>query len=256
MIRGSLLALLGLASFVAVYVAMDPREPTRPTVSEPATESAAADVDPAEIAPAHTTSIKDSSQLVGPDAITFQLRPGAHKSQEFGPDETAVAVRDVTPPDMTAGPKVTGRLTRVERPEPEPEARVERLYKPIVVAAGTLKVRGRDIRLAGIAAPDFDERCGEGAAAWPCGRMARAALRRFIRGRAIECDVPEGAEEIPDRAICRVAGNDIAKWLVARGWAKRSGDLYDEEEDAAREAKLGLWGDARPGNQAGASASG
>jgi endonuclease YncB( thermonuclease family) len=160
-------------------------------------------------------------------------------------------VRDVTPQAMTSGPAATGPVARIEPPAHEqltPKPRTERLYNPVVTAAGLIKARGRDFRLAGISAPDFEVRCGEGTAAWPCGRMARAALRRFVRGRAIECIVPAGADEIPNPAECRVAGGeDLAAWLVAQGWARAKGATYEALEAKAREEKLGLWGEARPG---------
>jgi endonuclease YncB( thermonuclease family) len=79
--------------------------------------------------------------------------------------------------------------------------------------------------------------------------MARAALRRFVRGRAIECEVPAGAAEIPNPARCFVAGSDISEWLVAQGWAEAIDADLDEAEKAARQAKLGLFGDGRPGGQ-------
>lgn len=249
MIRGSLLALLGIASFIAVYVAMGPRAPEpapAPVADAGSTETASLDEPPP------TGSNPPSTPTVG-----FELRPAAGESSAAATAEPApTPVRDVTPDNITAGPRIVGPLARVEPTAPEPKARVERLYNPIVVAAGTIKAQGRDINLAGVTAPGFEERCGEGEAAWPCGRMARAALRRFIRGRAIECDVPPGADEIPDPATCRVAGEDIAAWLVAGGWAKRDGDRYGKEEDAAREANLGLWGDGRPADQAEVAANG
>ena len=78
--------------------------------------------------------------------------------------------------------------------------------------------------------------------------MARAALRRFLRGRAIECIVPAGAAEVPDPAECRVAGGeDLAAWLVAQGWARANSAAYAALEAKAREEKLGLWAEARPG---------
>jgi endonuclease YncB( thermonuclease family) len=157
---------------------------------------------------------------------------------------------------MTAGPRVTGTLTRVEPPAKPAEARTERLFSPIVVAAGTIRARDRDIHLAGIAAPEFEARCGEEAKAWPCGRMARAALRSFIRGRAIECTIPAGADAIPDPAQCQVGGDDISEWLIAQGWAKRSGEAFEAAEKKAQDAKLGLWGDGRPDAQPEVAASG
>ena len=165
-----------------------------------------------------------------------------------------VKVRDVTPANMTAAPPVTGPLARVEppaadEPQPEQQAPRERLFNPLIVSAGTIKASDREIRLAGIAVTSPDQSCGEGAAAWPCGRLARAALRGFVRGRAIECDIPAGADSIPDPARCFVGGDDIAEWLVAQGWAKRSGSDYAAAEKTARDGKLGLFAASRPDAQ-------
>lgn len=176
------------------------------------------------------------------DGIVFELRPGSATSSA----EHAQFVRDVTPDTMTAGPRVTSAVTRIEPPAPPPQDRSERLFNPIVIDAGTIKARGRDIHLAGIDTIAFDKRCGEGDAAWPCGRMARAALRSFIRGRAIECVVPAGADAIPDPAMCSVAGADISEWLVAQGWAKHGAGPFAEIETAARDAQRGVWGKGRP----------
>jgi endonuclease YncB( thermonuclease family) len=229
--RAILLVLVGSAAFAAVYLTPGERPP-KPAEAE---ETAAAVPTP------------DSS------AVAFTLRA------DLGPSESsesaAPAVRNVTPANMTVSPPANEPPVRVTAAEvvvePSP-ARMQRLYNPIVVSAGVIKVREREIGLAAIEAPAFDARCEEGSAAWPCGRMARAALRRFIRGRAIECEIPAGAEEIPDAARCEVAGTDISAWLIEQGWARRAvgaGDTYAEAETAAREAKLGLWGKGRPDAQ-------
>jgi endonuclease YncB( thermonuclease family) len=161
-----------------------------------------------------------------------------------------VAVRDVTPPGVTALPPQAAPPVRVAPPpRPPSPPRVQRLYSPVIIAAGKIRAGKRAIGLAGVDAPDFAERCGAGAAAWPCGRMARAALRRFVRGRAMECEIPKGATEIPDPARCKVAGQDLSQWLVAQGWARSAGDAYATAEEAARALKLGLWGERRPDSQ-------
>ena len=168
------------------------------------------------------------------------------------------AVRNVTPLGVTPGPAVTGPLVRVappQSPKPPRPARVQRVYHPIVVSAGVIKARGRDIELAGVDAPDFNATCGEGAAAWPCGRMARAALRQFVRGRAIECAVPPGADEIPSVGNCSVGGENLSEWLVSKGWARPIGATYASLEATARQARLGLWSNRRPGGQADAPAA-
>jgi endonuclease YncB( thermonuclease family) len=237
MIRALLLIFLGAASFSAVYFLTAPGED-----STEAPDSAAPLRVPGQPAELASTAVEDAAASVG-----FELRPGAEPAGRAA--EAPRDVRDVTPDTMTAGPRITGTLTRVEPPAAPPKARTERLFNPMVIAAGVIKVREREIRLAGIAAPEFDTMCGKGATVWPCGRMARAALRSFIRGRAIECEIPAGADKIPDPANCAVRGDDISEWLVAQGWAKRSGDQFEAAEKKARDAKLGLWGAGRPDAQ-------
>ena len=237
MIRALLLVFLGAASFSAVYFLTTPDEDATQTID--AATPLRVPGPPAELT---STTVQDAAASIG-----FELRPGAEPAGQAA--ETPRAIRDVTPDTMTAGPRITGTLTRVEPPAAPLKARTERLFNPMVIAAGVIKVREREIRLAGIAAPEFDAMCGKDAAAWPCGRMARAALRSFIRGRAIECEIPAGADKIPDPANCVVAGDDISEWLVAQGWAKRSGEQFEDAEKRAREAKLGLWGAGRPDAQ-------
>jgi endonuclease YncB( thermonuclease family) len=227
MLRASLLIVLGLATLGAVYSVM--AAAPQPSPSASTTASTATDARPAPVA--------------SPPEPRLVLRK----------------VRDVTPAGITSGPAVTGPLVRLAPPapppEPRPEARGERVHKLIVVAAGVIKAGGRDIRLAGIEAPEFKAECGEGAAAWPCGRMARAALRRFIRGRAVECVVPPGSAEIPDIAECSLAGESLSAWLVAQGWAQPTSAAHAGLAAAAREMRLGLWSDGRPGGQPGALAA-
>lgn len=267
MIRVVMLALLGLASFAAVYVVMGPRmlAPSAPEVA-----TTAESVPPPKVGTAETqmASVEDTTRPDKPEPMTFEMRPSAEHADETPqapkPQAETVAaapVRDVTPTNMTEPPAVSGPLTRVapakppEQTKPRFEARTERLFNPVVETAGAFRTDAGYVRLAGVTAPDPDARCGKGESAWPCGTMARAALRRFVRGRAIECDVPAGSDHVPDPSTCRVGGEDIGAWLVATGWAKRTGDHYRKEENAARQAKLGMWSAARPDDQAEVAAS-
>jgi endonuclease YncB( thermonuclease family) len=246
-IRALLLGLLGAASFAAVYLATAPdelREPAPvaaagPALDEPPTLSAL------QFAPPIVTRLRPVRDS---DAVPFELRPGGTAAIESADEPTAV--RDVTPETMTAPPLITSPLTRVEPvrvlPQAAAETRMERLHNPVVTAAGVIRTGQREIRLGGIEAPAPHTSCGAGAAAWPCGRLARTALRRFVRGRAIECAVPAGADEVPDVAQCDIGGEDISAWLVAQGWAKANGEAYSRIEAEARAAGLGLWSARRP----------
>jgi len=167
--------------------------------------------------------------------------------------EVSPASRDVTPQGFTRGPEVTGPLTRIVPPEPpappEPEApkeaRTEKLFRPVATSASTLKARKAEVSLAGIDAPAPEASCGE--EEWPCGQMARAALRRLIRTRAVDCVVPAGERKLPAKTQCRLGETDLGEWLVRRGWARASAERYRNAEEEARREKLGIWSPTRPG---------
>jgi len=240
MLRALLILAFGLVIIAALSAALRPSGGIE-TASIAANQPAGPSTKPHSLAP---RKVAEQAGAM-PRLAELRLDPDA----EPPPGIVTRKVRDVTPAGVTAAPAATAPLTRVETPEAPkaaPQPRVERLFNPVVTTAGSIKTRGADIRLAGIDAPEFNARCGEGASAWPCGRMARAALRRFIRGRAIECDVPPEAGTMPDPATCKVAGENLSEWLVAQGWAKRSGEAYAGLEAAARKGKLGLWGVGRP----------
>lgn len=230
MLRAPLFALLGTVGLLAAFAVLRPTDAPEPPVPT-------ADHRPARIADAPADARIENP---APAVVAEAERPRA--------------VRDVTPTGMTAGPLITGALPRIE-PEPEPvlaeapppEARTERIFSPVIAAAGIVRIGDREIRLAGIEAPGAKASCGT--SAWPCGAMARAALRRFIRGRALDCAVPAGASEIPDDAVCSVAGENLSRWLVAQGWAEATDEAYIGIEIGARDDRLGMWAEARPDAQ-------
>ncbi len=244
MIRAISFVLLCAASFGAVYWVTAPSDNSDVALA-PAVESA--NSSPATAEP----------QIASNGAEAIPALRQAEPAPPTLPETSAEAphpVRNVTPDNMTAAPTVTGPLTRVEPPAAEKpaepkKARLQRLFNPVVVSAGAIEAGDHAIRLAGISATTPDATCGDGANLWPCGRVARSALRSFIHGRAIACEVPAGSDAIPDPAHCQVGGEDIAKWLVAQGWAKRDGGDYAEEADAAKTMQLGLFSATRPDAQ-------
>ena len=121
---------------------------------------------------------------------------------------------------------------------------------PVVQAAGELVIDGQRIILWGIDSLASDQQCWQGDTAWCCGESSIMALRHYVDGRAVECEVQhytdEGATLV---AKCyRTKGatkQDIAAHLVAQGWALErgatTGGLYYHEEQAAQENKRGIW---------------
>lgn len=110
------------------------------------------------------------------------------------------------------------------------------LFRPLVVNAVELRAQNYRIRLAGIEpvspaaiCPTLD---GTGVS---CSRLAMTALRMWIRGRAIECEVPASPPLGQIATRCRLAGTDLAGWLVRNGWALAAGaGTYGALEAAAR----------------------
>ncbi|HEX2725169.1 MAG TPA: thermonuclease family protein [Beijerinckiaceae bacterium] len=109
------------------------------------------------------------------------------------------------------------------------------------VDGDSLRLDGKDIRIAGIDAPELRQSClGEGRRAYPCGEVARKALSEMIAGRLVTCRV-SGRDRYRRRlASCEAGGEDVGAALVARGFALAYG-RYEREEAAARDKKLALW---------------
>ncbi|MGL5839079.1 MAG: thermonuclease family protein [Sphingorhabdus sp.] len=105
----------------------------------------------------------------------------------------------------------------------------------------------RRLRLDGIDAPEYRQTCKDAQGKdWDCGKAARAALEKLLREPGLTCE--QDAADRYGRAIasCRTAATpDISAAQVRDGMAV-SRDFagirdYGDEEDAAREAKRGIW---------------
>ena len=109
-----------------------------------------------------------------------------------------------------------------------------------VIDGDSLVLEGVEIRLRGIDAPEFNQRCDSDNAQWPCGRKAKAELAKLVRSKSVRCRM-ETLDQF-DRwlATCFADGSDINQKMVAGGWAVSFG-RYQVEEGAARNSKLGLW---------------
>ncbi|MBB3905260.1 PBP1A family penicillin-binding protein [Methylobacterium brachythecii] len=100
---------------------------------------------------------------------------------------------------------------------------------PEVIDTGTLAIRGRTVKLAGI----VGER----------GALAQQ-LARYLRRREVAC-APEGAS---GAMRCRLDGDDLASLILTAGGAKATEDAPQdllEAEDQARSERAGLWGRER-----------
>lgn len=113
-----------------------------------------------------------------------------------------------------------------------------------VVDTELLKIGDTQVRLAGIAAPDTTQTCGERNRKWRCGDEARRALSTIAAGKHLSCRL-RGADASGSRlAHCFDGKTDIGATLVAAGhvWADKDDTMgYRARETVARAAKAGVW---------------
>jgi endonuclease YncB( thermonuclease family) len=64
---------------------------------------------------------------------------------------------------------------------------------------------------------DPDETCTYDGATWACGLRARTAVRLWLHGKALACDVPPDTDRELLVVGCRLGKNDVGAWLVRRG---------------------------------------
>ncbi|HEV7252868.1 MAG TPA: thermonuclease family protein [Mesorhizobium sp.] len=124
------------------------------------------------------------------------------------------------------------------------------LHRPLAIAAGRIEAGGHRIDIAGLSVTEPERTCERaGERTWPCGAVARTAFRNWLRGRAVECLVPEKPLEEGVAAACSLGKADVGLWLVEQGFseAAESGP-YGESMRAAQAARRGIWGGGPAGN--------
>jgi endonuclease YncB( thermonuclease family) len=104
----------------------------------------------------------------------------------------------------------------------------------------SLRMQGEEMRLKGIDAPEFLQVCRVSGRETPCGREARAALRKLLASGLATCIGDERDRYGRLLVHCRVRGIDINAAMVRDGQAVAFGS-YEREEAEARAAYRGLW---------------
>jgi len=117
-----------------------------------------------------------------------------------------------------------------------------------IIDGNTIEVSGITHRLRGITAPGPQQMCrtdnSEKGETWPCGRCAREALHAHIQNRPVTCFTEPKDRGPPHRSTCYVHDQDIAAWLVRRGWAladRSALDSYVLEEKMVSGFGRGEW---------------
>ena len=108
-----------------------------------------------------------------------------------------------------------------------------------------MRVDGVVVRIAHVEAPESRQPCYRAdGRRWNCASAAKSALARAVRGHRVTC-TPVG----PDNggyvtAQCSVGDSDLATELVRNGDVFAVSSFFSSlgsEEDAARNAKKGIW---------------
>ena len=171
------------------------------------------------------------------------------------------AVKTAAGADSSAKTQETAALQRLEPraplgglaapapppPPPEPDSLPQRwrlVHQPVATAAGILEAGGMTMVLPGIDVVAVNETCtSPSGQPWPCGMAARTAFRAYLRGRALNCHLPDVRTETGILAECLLQGEDPALWLISRGWAKAKPDgPFGAEGQAAEQAQRGIYG--------------
>ncbi|WP_455273043.1 thermonuclease family protein [Rhizobium herbae] len=187
-------------------------------------------------------------EAIGADDGQAPINTTDDSSGTIVPQEKSV--RDIVPEQFGLPEEVIAQpLERVEprvplsqtvaRPEPVPTV----LRHPVALSAGLIQFGEQRLQLDGILPQKADRVCGEAGRTWPCGVIARTALRNFIRARALLCNVPKNGWQGTLTTTCRLNNADPAAWLAERGWAEvPEGSPLADKVEAARKARLGFFG--------------
>jgi endonuclease YncB( thermonuclease family) len=115
----------------------------------------------------------------------------------------------------------------------------------IAIDGDSFKAATVEIRLHGIDAPEYRQTCKDaGGKQQSCGKMARDALSKLIRGRSIDCRIIDRDRYGRQVSVCKDGTLEINREMVRLGWAvayRRHALNYVAAEREAKAAKRGIW---------------
>lgn len=116
--------------------------------------------------------------------------------------------------------------------------------KAYVTDGDGLRVSGHEIRLAGLDAPEYDQRAMHRDGTWfRHGKRVKSALIGAVGGKYVRVTIDDFDRY--GRAVGTVTcdGKDIGEWLVRNGYAIAVySDRYKQIERQARKERRGMWG--------------
>jgi len=110
---------------------------------------------------------------------------------------------------------------------------------------GSMRIAGDVVRLYGIFIPPTGETCNTFERPPRCGPRAALALEFKIAGDFVHCQPRRRNADGGIDATCTANGDDLAAWMLERGWAVATPDApfeYTALERIARARGIGIWG--------------
>ena len=108
----------------------------------------------------------------------------------------------------------------------------------------SLSVGGKEVRLFGIDAPEFDQMCTKDGMGWGCGASAADQLALLVNGKNVVCLTVGTDKHGRLLGRCMVGATDVNRAMVASGLAvafRRYSSDYVSAENSARASKRGIW---------------
>lgn len=110
-----------------------------------------------------------------------------------------------------------------------------------IIDGDSLVVRGQEIRLLGIDAPEYSQTCSlQNGNIYACGKQSRLHLVKLAGSGKLNCTGWEEDKYQRLLAVCESGDVEINSRMVKDGWAVSYGD-YEREETQARALAAGVW---------------
>jgi hypothetical protein len=105
-------------------------------------------------------------------------------------------------------------------------------------------VGDREVRLFGIDAPEWDQRCQRDGGSWACGHVAAEELSRLVNGKSVSCLAVDTDQYGRTVSQCLAGGVDVNRTMVALGYAiayRHYSMAYVSAEETAKVNRRGMW---------------
>ncbi len=127
---------------------------------------------------------------------------------------------------------------------------------PKIIDGDTIHINNYKFRLEGIDAPEMKQQCKTKSLKisstigftfykdYNCGKVSKAKLKAKINGSKIKCIATSKDKYKRYIATCFKGETNLNRWMVRNGYAiayRRYSKKYIQDEDFAKEKKLGLW---------------